>query len=208
MNDWIIYRTGCRNVTQSEALCQQLLATTQKNHGKPSRVAISRRNTAHLHVVHCNCQTEYIIHCKSWWYMIHIRYHRAIHSKAKDNCDKPLGYFNKALNGVIYIASQKWWTLLTLDPLQKFCLLTLGYPCSFSWVAEINCKVQNVMASNMGFRYLYDTEKNKSLNLLNHMAPSKIHSFLISMELHIAVQVDPHIRGLPRPPQKFGNLKK
>jgi hypothetical protein len=69
--EWVINRARCRNVTQSEALCQQLLATTQKNHEKSSSTATSRRNTAHLSVVHCNCQTEYIIHCKSWWYMIY-----------------------------------------------------------------------------------------------------------------------------------------
>jgi hypothetical protein len=72
-------------------------------------------------------------------------------------------------------------------------------------VGEINCKVWNVLASNMGFRYLYNTEQNKSPNLLNHMPPPKLHSFLISMELHIAVQADPCICG---PKKKFGNLKK
>lgn len=129
LNEWIINRTGCRNVTQSEALCQQLLARTQKNHEKPSGTVISRMNTAHLSVEHCNCHTEYVIHCKSWWY---IRYHHAIHSKAKDYCYQPLGYFNKALNCVIYVPSQKWWTLITLAPLPQFCLLSLGYPCCFS----------------------------------------------------------------------------
>jgi len=51
----------------------------------------------------------------------------------------------------------------------------------------------------MGFRYLYNTEQNESPNLLNHMPPPKLHPFFISVELHIAVQADPCIRGLPRP---------
>jgi hypothetical protein len=46
---------------------------------------------------------------------------------------------------------------------------------------------ESVLPSNMGFRYVYDTDQNECLNLLNYILASKINFLLINTEVHIAI---------------------